>query len=220
MVASFADGSKLALEATIMGNGTGFVPAVRGMYGYECTHVKDLLTKFKPEDLANGGFVDFALGGEPHTGAFVMTYNDHPIKKKYMSYFKFGEGPLYMFYTPYHLAHMQLPHSVARAVLFNDPTLTPQGAPVCDTLAVAKRDLKAGEVLDGMGGFTCYGLADSYANCRRGDYLPMAMSVDCRLRRDIPKDEPITYRDVDLPSGRLCDKLRAEQTEHFARPPG
>jgi len=220
MVASFADGSKLALEATIMGNGAGFVPAVRGMYGYECTHVKDLLTKFKPEDFANGGFVDFALGGEPHTGAFVMTYNDHPIKKKYMSYFKFGEGPLYMFYTPYHLAHMQLPHSVARAVLFNDPTLTPQGAPVCDTLAVAKRDLKAGEVLDGMGGFTCYGLADSYANCRRGDYLPMAMSVDCRLRRDIPKDEPITYRDVDLPSGRLCDKLRAEQTEHFARPPG
>ena len=220
MVASFADGSKLALEATIMGNGAGFVPAVRGMYGYECTHVKDLLTKFKPEDFANGGFVDFALGGEPHTGAFVMTYNDHPIKKKYMSYFKFGEGPLYMFYTPYHLAHMQLPHSVARAVLFNDPTLTPQGAPVCDTLAVAKRDLKAGEVLDGMGGFTCYGLADSYANCRRGDYLPMAMSVDCRLRRDIPKDEPITYRDVDLPSGRLCDKLRAEQTEYFARPPG
>lgn len=220
MVASFADGSKLALEATIMGNGAGFVPAVRGMYGYECTHVKDLLTKFKPEDFANGGFVDFALGGEPHTGAFVMTYNDHPIKKKYMSYFKFGEGPLYMFYTPYHLAHMQLPHSVARAVLFNDPTLTPQGAPVCDTLAVAKRDLKAGEVLDGMGGFTCYGLADSYANCRRGDYLPMAMSVDCRLRRDIPKDEPITYRDVDLPSGRLCDKLRAEQTEYFARPAG
>jgi len=114
--------------------------------------------------------VDFALGGEPHTGAFVMTYNDHPIKKKYMSYFKFGEGPLYMFYTPYHLAHMQLPHSVARAVLFNDPTLTPQGAPSA-TPGVAKRDLKAGEVLDGMGGFTCYGLADSYANCRRGDYL-------------------------------------------------
>ena len=218
MVASFADGSKLALEATIMGNGTGFVPAVRGMHGHECTHVKDLLTKFKPEDFDRGGIVDFALGGEPHTGAFVMTYNDHPIKMKYMSYFKFGEGPLYMFYTPYHLAHMQLPHSVARAVLFNDPTLTPLGAPVCDTLSVAKRDLKAGELLDGMGGFTCYGLADSYANCRSGDYLPMALSVDCRLRNDIPKDQPITYGDVDLPSGRLCDKLRAEQTSLFALP--
>ena len=216
MVASFADGSKLALEAAIMGNGTGFVPALRGMHGHACTHVKDLLGKFKPEDFAHGGFVDFALGGEPHTGAFVMVYDDHPIKKKYMSYFKFGDGPLYMFYTPYHLAHMQLPHSVARAVLFNDPTLTPIGAPVCDTVSIAKRDLKAGERLDGMGGFTCYGLADSYVNCRVNDDLPIALSQDCVLKRDIAKDHAISYRDVELPAGRLCDELRAEQTAHFA----
>jgi predicted homoserine dehydrogenase-like protein len=216
MVASFADGSKLALESAIMGNATGFVPGVRGMYGHQCAHVKDLLGKFKVADFARGGLVDFVLGAEPHTGAFVMGYNDHPLKKKYMSYFKFGEGPLYMFYTPYHLPHMQLPHSVARAVLFKDPTLAPIGAPVCDTMAVAKRDLKAGETLDGMGGFTCYGLVDSYDNCRRGDYLPMALSVDCRLKRSIAKDQPISYRDVELPAGRLCDKLRAEQTAHFS----
>jgi len=218
MVASFADGSKLALESALMGNATGFVPGVRGMHGHQCAHVKDLLTKFTVSDFANGGLVDFVLGAEPHTGAFVVGYNDHPIKKKYMSYFKFGEGPLYMFYTPYHLPHMQLPHSVARAVLFKDPTLTPLGAPVCDTMAVAKRDLVAGERLDGMGGFTCYGLVDSYENCRRGDYLPMALSLDCRLKRGITKDQPISYRDVELPAGRLCDRLRAEQTEYFARP--
>jgi predicted homoserine dehydrogenase-like protein len=216
MVASFADGSKLALESALMGNATGFVPAVRGMHGHECKHVKDLLTKFDVSDFAHGGIVDFVLGAEPHTGAFVVGYNDHPIKMKYMSYFKFGEGPLYMFYTPYHLPHMQLPHSVARAVLFGDPTLTPIGAPACDTMAVAKRDLKAGERLDGMGGFTCYGLIDSYVNCRHHDYLPMALSVDCRLRRDIPKDQPISYKDVELPEGRVCDRLRAEQTAHFA----
>lgn len=216
MVASFADGSKLALESAIIGNATGFVPGVRGMHGHECAHVKDLLTKFKVADFAGGGLVDFVLGAEPHTGAFVMTYNDHPIKREYMRYFKFGEGPLYMFYTPYHLPHMQLPHSVARAVLFQDPTLTPLGAPVCDTMAVAKRDLKAGERLDGMGGYTCYGLIDTYDNCRRDDYLPMALSVDCRLKRDVAKDRPISYRDVELPAGRVCDQLRAEQTEHFA----
>lgn len=216
MVASFADGSKLALESAIIGNATGFVPAVRGMHGHACAHVKELLTKFSVDDFKNGGLVDFVLGAEPHTGAFVMAYNDDPIKKQYMSYFKFGDGPLYMFYTPYHLPHMQLPHSVARAVLFRDPTLTPRGAPVCDTIAVAKRDLRAGETLDGMGGFTCYGLIDTYENCRRGDYLPMALSVDCRLKRDIAKDQPISYRDVELPAGRLCDQLRAEQTAHFA----
>jgi predicted homoserine dehydrogenase-like protein len=216
MVASFADGSKLALESAIMGNATGFVPAVRGMHGHACAHVKDLLTKFTVDDFKNGGLVDFALGAEPHTGAFVVGYNDHPIKKQYMSYFKFGNGPLYMFYTPYHLPHMQLPHSVARAVLFQDPTLTPRGAPVCDTVAMAKRDLQAGERLDGMGGFTCYGLVDSYEVCRREDFLPMALSLDCKLKRPIAKDQPISYSDVELPMGRVCDRVRAEQTAHFA----
>ena len=136
MVASFADGSKLALESAIMGNATGFVPGVRGMHGHALRARQGSATKFKPERLRRGGLVDFVLGAEPHTGAFVICYNDHPVKKKYMSYFKFGDGPLYMFYTPYHLPHMQLPHSVARAVLFNDATLAPLGAPVCDTIAV------------------------------------------------------------------------------------
>jgi predicted homoserine dehydrogenase-like protein len=219
MVASFADGSKLAIESAIIGNATGFLPGKRGMYGHKCAHVKDLLQLFKPQDFTNGGMVDFVLGAEPHTGAFVMGYNDDPVKQKYMQYFKFGEGPLYMFYTPYHLPHLQLPHSVARAVLFNDPTLTPRGAPVCDTVSVAKRDLKAGETLDGMGGFACYGLIESYEVCSREDYLPIPLSIDCRLKRDIRKDEPVSYRDVELPKGRVCDRLRAEQTAHFAAQP-
>jgi predicted homoserine dehydrogenase-like protein len=215
MVASFADGSKLAIEATIMGNATGFVPGKRGMYGHRCAHVKDLLQHFTKADFANGGLVDYVLGAEPHTGAFVIGYNEHPLKRGYMEYFKFGPGPLYMFYTPYHLAHLQLPHSVARAVLFDDATLTPRGAPVCDAVSMAKRDLRAGETLDGMGGFTCYGLADSYANARAADGLPIALSGGCRLLRDIRKDTIVRYADVELPQGRLCDQLRAEQTAHF-----
>src|SRR5690606_28437331 len=74
VLSSFADGSKLALEAAIMGNATGFVPAVRGMHGYECAHVKDLLTKYSVSDFEKGGIVDFVLGAEPHTGAFVICY--------------------------------------------------------------------------------------------------------------------------------------------------
>lgn len=216
MVASFADGSKLAIESTIIGNATGFTPARRGMHGHQCAHVKDLLKLFSPEDFAGGGFVDFVLGAEPHTGAFVMGYNDQPILRQYMSYFKMGDGPLYMFYTPYHLPHLQLPHSVARAVLFKDATLAPRGAPVCDTISFAKRDLKAGEVLDGMGGFTCYGLVDTYEVCQAGDFLPIPLSGGCRLRHDVRKDEPIRYADVELPRGRLCDSLRQQQTRHFA----
>jgi predicted homoserine dehydrogenase-like protein len=217
MVASFADGSKLAIESAIIGNATGFVPGKRGMYGHKTESVKDLLKLFTPKDFAKGGLVDFVLGAEPHTGAFVMGYNDEPVKQSYMKYFKMGEGPLYMFYTPYHLPHLSLPHTVARAVLLNDATLAPIGAPVCDTVSTAKRDLKAGEMLDGMGGFTCYGLIESYSVCEAAEYLPIAASVGCKLKRDIPKDAPISYKDVVLPKGRLCDELRAEQTAHFAK---
>ena len=127
MVASYADGSKLCIESVIMANATGFKPAIRGMYGHKCAHVKDLLTLFSHDDLLRGGIVDFALGAEPHTGAFVVGYNEHPINRQYMNYFKMGEGPFYMFYTPFHLPHLQISLSVARAVLFQDPTLTPIG---------------------------------------------------------------------------------------------
>ncbi|MBK6350432.1 MAG: Gfo/Idh/MocA family oxidoreductase [Proteobacteria bacterium] len=217
MVASFADGSKLAIESTIIGNATGFRPGIRGMHGHQCGHVKDLLKLFGDKDFKDGGLVDFVLGAEPHTGAFVMGYNDHPVKQKYMSYFKMGDGPYYMFYTPYHLPHLQLPHSVARAVLFEDPTLTPRGAPVCDTVSIAKQNLRAGETLDGMGGFASFGLIDTYEVCQGEDYLPMPLSIGCKLLRDVPKDQPIRYADVVLPSGRVCDRLRAEQTAHFGK---
>jgi len=133
--------------------------------------VNDMIGKFQTSDFERGGLVEFALGAAPHTGAFVMVHNENPVRRKLMSYLKMGAGPLHMFYTPYHLPPMQLPHSVARAVLFNDATITPKGAPTCDTIAFAKRDLKVGERLDGMGGFTCYGLVDRYDVCRDGDDL-------------------------------------------------
>ena len=215
VMASFADGSKLALEAAIMGNATGFVPQVRGMRGYPCDHVKDMLAEFEPAIFEGQGFVEYALGAEPHTGAFVICHNDHPMKRQLMSYLKMGDGPLYMFYTPYHLPPWQITDSISRAVLFNDATIAPLGRPVCDTIAYAKKDLKAGEVLDGMGGFTCYGLVERFDICHRENFVPIALSLDCRLVRDVAKDRAITYSDVELPAGRLCDKLRTEQLEHF-----
>lgn len=217
MIASYADGSKLAIESAILGNATGFRPAKRGMHGHRVGHVNDLLKHFKADDFRDGGIVDFTIGSEPHTGgAFVMGLQDHPVQREYLQYFKLGPGPLYMFYQPFHLPHLQLPLSVARAVLFKDATITPRGAPVCDAITVAKRDLKAGETLDGMGGFTCYGMVDSYQVSAARKLLPVVLSVGCRLKRDIPKDGEISYNDVVLPQGRLCDRLRAEQTEHFA----
>ena len=217
MITSFADGTKLSMEAAILCNATGLKVDVRGMHGHPCKHVKEILTKFPPEKLLEKPVVEYTLGAEPHTGAFVVGYSDHPIKQQYMRYFKMGDGPLYIFYTPYHLPQVQLPLTVARAVLFQDPTVTPIGAPVVDVVTVAKRDLNAGERLDGIGGFTTYGAIDNYDVSARENLLPMGLSEDCTMKRDVPKDQAIRYADVDLPAGRLADKLRAEQTAYFAR---
>jgi predicted homoserine dehydrogenase-like protein len=215
MITSFADGTKLSVECTILANSTGLRVGKRGMYGPKCSHVNEASKLFPPEQMLNGGLVDFLLGAEPHTGAFVIGYNDNPIDKSYMNFFKMGDGPFYVFYTPYHLPQVQVLTTIARAALFHDPTTSPIGKPVCDVLTLAKRDLKAGEILDGIGGFTCYGVIENAEVAHAEDLLPMGLSENCRLKRDIPKDQPIAYTDVQLPAGRLCDKLRAEQDQHF-----
>ncbi len=215
MVTSFADGTKISLECTILANATGFRVGKRGMYGPSCADVREAATLFPADQLLNGGLVDYVLGAEPRTGAWVLGYTEHPTKKFYLDLFKMGAGPFYCFYTPYHLPPLQLPSSVARAVLFHDATVAPLGAPVCDVITAAKRDLKAGEVLDGIGGFTSYGLIENSDICQTMDMLPMGLSQGCRLKRDVPKDEILRYADVVLPEGRLVDKLRAEQNHYF-----
>jgi predicted homoserine dehydrogenase-like protein len=217
MITSYADGTKLSMEATILANATGFHVARRGMYGHRCDHVRDAVRLFPLAELLDGGLVDYLLGAEPHTGAFVLGYTDHPVKQHYLRNLKMGEGPLYVFYTPYHLPHLQVIPTVARAVLFKDATVAPRGAPVCDVLTVAKRDLNADEVLDGIGGFASYGVIDNADVVARNRLLPMGLAEGCRLTRALRRDEPITYDDVRLPEGRLVDQLRAEQAALFGQ---
>src|SRR5690606_30987914 len=142
-----------------------------------------------------------------------------PVKRQYMGYFKLGPGPLYMFYRPFHLPHLELPLSVARAVLFRDATITPRGAPVCEAETIAKRDLKKSETLDVIEVFMAYGAVESYETSAAQGLLPITLSVGCTLLRDVAKDQAIGYDDVALPPGRYCDRLRAEQAERFAVSP-
>ena len=91
----------------------------------------------------------------------------------------------------------------------------PLAGPVVDVITLAKRDLQAGEVLDGIGGFTCYGVAENAEVCQAENLLPMGLSEGCRLKRNVPRDYPLTYTDVELPENRLCDRLRQEQNRCF-----
>jgi predicted homoserine dehydrogenase-like protein len=137
--------------------------------------VKEMVNLLPMDQLLGGGLIDYALGAEPHTGAFVLVYEEHPKKRKELAYYKMGDGPLYAFYTPYHLPHIQIASTIARAALFGDATVTPIGAPVCEVAATAKRDLKAGEVLDGVGGFVTYGVIENAPAFIERSLLPMGI---------------------------------------------
>jgi len=122
---------------------------------------------------------------------------------------------LYSFFLPYHLVHFEVPTAIARVVLFRDSVAKPLGGPVVEVCAVAKRDLKAGEVLDDYGMYMTYGEAVNAEEMCRMHYLPEGLVEGCTLKQDVPKDSVITYENVNLPANRRADQLRAEQYRHF-----
>lgn len=222
MVTSFADGTKISFEQAIVANATGMQVAKRGMFGPTVpagTPIQEAAKQFPVNALMDGpGIVDYVVGAEPAPGVFVLGTHDHPVQKHYLNLYKLGEGPLYCFYTPYHLCHFEVPNTVARAVLLKDATITPQGAPQVDVVAAAKVDLNAGQILDGMGHYLTYGLCENSDIVSNQNLLPIGLAEGCKLKREIPQDQIITIDDVILPEGRLCDRLRQEQTQHFFAP--
>ena len=218
MVTSFADGSKISFEQAIVANATGMTVAKRGMLGHDFRgHVDEMTKMYDVEQLKElGGIVDYVVGTKPGPGVFVFGTHDDPKQRHYLNLYKLGEGPLYSFYTPYHLCHFEVPLSVARVVLFNDVVMAPIDGPRVDVVTTAKIDLKAGETLDGIGFYMTYGQCEKSDIVREQNLLPMGLAEGCRLKQDIAKDQVLTYDDVELPEGRLCDKLRAEQNEYFA----
>lgn len=219
MVTSFADGSKISFEQAIVANATGFRVAQRGMLGPTLpagTPVEQTTTLFDIEQLrAAGGIVDYVVGAVPNGGVFVLGTHDDPRQQHYLKLYKVGEGPLYCFYNPYHLCHFEVHNTIARAVLFGDAAVTPLGAPVVDVVATAKTPLKAGQTLDGIGGYCTYGLAENADTVHAQGLLPMGLVEGCVLKRDVSKDTVLGYADVSLPPGRLVDTLRAQQDRLF-----
>jgi len=224
MVTSFADGTKISFEQAIVANATGMRVAQRGMFGPTVaagTHLQDVANSLYPLEavLEGPGIVDYVVGATPGPGVFVLGTHDHPAMQHYLNLYKLGKGPLYLFYTPYHLCHFEVPNTVARVALLGDATLRPLAGPCVDVVSAAKIGLKAGEIIDALGGYHTYGLAENSDVTQAENLLPIGIAEGCRLKRDVPKDAVLTYADIELPEGRLCDRLRAEQNAMFAAVP-
>lgn len=220
MVTSFADGSKISFEQAIVANATGMRVAQRGMFGPTVppgTSIQEATHWYPLEALLDGpGIVDYVVGAAPGPGVFVLGVHDHPVQQHYLHLYKLGTGPLYCFYTPYHLCHFEAPTTVARAVLFGDATIAPRGAPCVEVITAAKIDLEADVVLDGIGHYMTYGLCENADVVRKQRLLPLGLAEGCRLKRAVARDTVLTYDDIELPADRLCDTLRAEQDAYFS----
>jgi len=212
MLAGFKDGTKTMVELTSIGNGIGFMPEVRGGYGPDAK-VADLPKVFVPK--AAGGIfngtkvLDFAVGVAP--GVFVIITTDQPKIAKDLKYLGLsGHGNYWSLYRPYHLANLETPITVAGVALDQRETLVTRNAPVCETVTTAKRDLKAGETIDALGGFAVYGLIEKASVARAENLLPLGLAVGGVMKRDVARGQVITYDDVELKESKILS-LRREQ---------
>lgn len=214
MLTAFKDGTKTMVEMTAMSNATGFLPDVRGGHG-AAGGVKDLPGMFQLKEnggmLNNTKIVDYINGVAP--GVFIIITTDLPQIHHEMQYLSMGPGPNYVLYRPYHLTSLETPLSAARAVIYNEPTIVPlPGKPVAETITMAKKDLAAGDMLDGIGGFTVYGSFESYDNAKAENAVPLGL-ITKKTKLLTPKKpgELITYDDIELDKSTLIYKLRELQ---------
>jgi len=212
MLASFVDGTKTMVEMTSLGNAIGFVPDVRGMHGPDVTP-KTIAEVFVPKSkggvLDSARTVDYGVGIAP--GVFVVFTTEHPKLMRDLSYVKLGPGPYWALYRPYHLTSLETPISIAHAVLRGETTIATDSPPVCETVAVAKRDLKAGEKIDSLGGFMVYGMIERSDVAQKEGLLPLGLAPGTTLVQDVRQGEPVTYKDIEVDEQSTILQLRRLQ---------
>jgi len=224
MFNSFLDGTKSAIEMAAVANATGLVPQDEGLQFAPCG-VDDLPAVFRPasaggvltrsptveiasslnrdgsevaRDLRWGVFVTF----QARTEYAVQCFAEYGLRTD-------PSGRYASLYRPYHLIGLELAVSIASAVVRGEPTGAPTGFRG-DVCAVAKRALRAGETLDGEGGFMVFGrLAPAPRSVSEGA-LPLGLAHGIRLRRDVPAGATLRYADVELDESVGAVRLRRE----------
>ena len=212
MLCEFVDGSKTAVEMCSVANATGLVPDIRGMHGAKAT--RDTLHQvFCPKShggvLNRTGVVDFAIG--VHPGVFVVFTTDQPRLKHGLIQRDMGNGPNYLLFRPYHLCSIEVPLTAAQAVIYGESSGHPLPSPVAECIAIAKRPLKAGDVLDAIGERCYRGSIDTAEAAHRENLVPLGLAKGCVLARDVDGGEPISYGDIEgLPDTPLAHMRRRQ----------
>lgn len=217
MFGSFLDGTKHAIEMVALANVTGLQPDVRGLH-FPTADLRDipdvLASKGRGGILDREGVVEAVSAIHPDDtfversirgGLFAVIDGPTPrINRSLASYgditgMVIGKRSGYaMIYRPQHFVGHEMPIGLARMAVLGDDA----GAPTCraaEVVAAAKRPLRAGETLDGEGGYTVYGLAERHAAARAARLVPMALTHGAVASADLAEDEPVTFDNVTVP---------------------
>ena len=218
MLTAFKDGTKTMVEMTAMSNATGLIPDVIGGHGPATKPgtegIKELNEIFKLKAdggiLNKHGVVEYVNGIAP--GVFVTVATDNKEIAYQMQYHSMGPGPLWTLYRPYHLCNLETPLTVAKLVIDHEPTIIPIDGPVSECITVAKKDLKAGETIDGIGGYTTYGsIATAEETYKKGYVIYGLVNKKAKMLRDVKKGQLLTLDDIELDTTTQLYKTRKEQ---------
>lgn len=212
MLCEFVDGSKTAIEMAAVSNATGLVPDLRGMHGAKST-VNELTKVFCPKKdggvLNNIGVVDFAIG--VHPGVFIIFTTDNQRIKEGLIQRDMGYGPYYLLYRPYHLCSIEVPLTVAQMVLYRESSGHPMSKLTSECIVIAKKNMKAGEILDGVGEY-CYRVSIERADiAKKENFLPMGLAKEAILKVDVKKDTIIKNNMVKIRNDSILFYLRRIQ---------
>lgn len=211
---AYTDGTRLNVEMALVANAAGMLPFEVGMEGPVAEDVLEVLQKFDFEKYDSSGVVDYILGARPRGGVFVVGHCEDEQQRPYLQYYKLGEGPYYLFYRPYHLCHLETPWAIASVVLDKMPVLAPAAGRLTDVYAYAKQDLGEGQRIDhAIGGDACYGMIDICDRADAAGHIPIAMLEATErdapvVARNVPRDEPLGWDDVQLHDSPLLKRFR------------
>ena len=230
MFNSFLDGTKSGIEMAAVSNATGLTPAPRGLAFPPCG-TQDLTHVLRPATeggaLHHKGQVEVISSEERDARTVVndlrwgvfATFEapDDYVRECFAQYgLAQGEDARYAaMFKPYHLIGLELGISVANAALRSEATGAPTGWRA-DVVATAKRDLSAGEMLDGEGGYTVWGKLMPAADSLKIGGLPIGLAHGVKLKRDLPKGADVAWTDVEIDETSEPYKIRREMEDAFA----
>jgi predicted homoserine dehydrogenase-like protein len=200
MCTAYTDGTKLCIEMALLANSIGGLTISPGMLDPRVKDVYEVFQYFNFPSLWDGKtpLVDYVLGAYPPGGVFVVGFSDQPHQMETLGWYpcRLGSGPFYVFHRPYHLGHFETMACVAEAFLDGWAVLQPTHGLLTNVYAYAKKDLRQGDTLDGIGGYIAYGLIENCTDNRSRPGLPICLAENVTLHREIRKDEKILLEDV------------------------